>query len=308
MKTLLVILGPTGVGKTDLCIDVAKALGVPIINADSRQIYRDLPIGTAAPTRRQMSEVPHYFVGTLALEDYFSASLYEENVMRLLPHLFESSDVALLSGGSMMYIDAVCNGIDEIPTVDETTRKALLERYESEGLEPLLEELRTLDPEYYDIVDRKNPRRIIHAIEICSITGQTYTSLRTKEKKQRPFRVVKIGLNRDREELFERINQRTLDMISAGMIDEARRVYPRRGLNSLNTVGYKELFNYFDGTWTLDEAVSKIQKNTRVYCKKQLTWFKRDDDIHWFNPKDRNEVIRFIDHNIRKTSLVSAQP
>ncbi|MDO5447191.1 MAG: tRNA (adenosine(37)-N6)-dimethylallyltransferase MiaA [Prevotellaceae bacterium] len=298
MKTLLVILGPTGVGKTDLCIEVAKRYCIPVINADSRQIYRELPIGTAAPTQRQMREVPHYFVGTLGLEDYFSASLYEEKVMTLLGQLFEKSDVALLSGGSMMYIDAVCNGIDEIPTVDDATRTTLLSRYEKEGLEPLLAELAMRDPEYYSIVDRKNPRRIIHALEICSITGQTYTSLRRQEKKQRPFRIVKIGLNRDREELFERINLRTLNMISNGMIEEARSVYPKRGLNSLNTVGYKELFNYFDGKWTLDEAVSRIQKNTRVYCKKQLTWFKRDEDIHWFNPNDRARVMEFINEKL----------
>lgn len=299
MKTLLVILGPTGVGKTDLCIDVAKSLGIPVINADSRQIYKELPIGTAAPTQSQQQEVKHYFVGTHELDEYFSASIYEESVMQLLGKLYEKSDVALISGGSMMYIDAVCNGIDEIPTVDDETRTTLLCEYENNGLDPLLAELERLDPEYYAIVDHKNPRRIIHALEICRMTGKTYTSLRTQEKKKRPFKIVKIGLVRPREELFERINKRTLQMIDEGMIDEARRVYPRRGLNSLNTVGYKELFKYFDGTFTLDEAISRIQKNTRVYCKKQLTWFKRDDEINWFHPSEKDKILKLIHTSIQ---------
>ena len=299
MKTLLVILGPTGVGKTDLCIDVAKSLGIPVINADSRQIYKELPIGTAAPTQSQQQEVKHYFVGTHELDEYFSASIYEESVMQLLGKLYEKSDVTLISGGSMMYIDAVCNGIDEIPTVDDETRTTLLCEYENNGLDPLLAELERLDPEYYAIVDHKNPRRIIHALEICRMTGKTYTSLRTQEKKKRPFKIVKIGLVRPREELFERINKRTLQMIDEGMIDEARRVYPRRGLNSLNTVGYKELFKYFDGTFTLDEAISRIQKNTRVYCKKQLTWFKRDDEINWFHPSEKDKILKLIHTSIQ---------
>ena len=299
MKTLLVILGPTGVGKTDLCIDVAKSLGIPVINADSRQIYKELPIGTAAPTQSQQQEVKHYFVGTHELDEYFSASIYEESVMQLLGKLYEKSDVALISGGSMMYIDAVCNGIDEIPTVDDETRTTLLCEYENNGLDPLLAELERLDPEYYAIVDHKNPRRIIHALEICRMTGKTYTSLRTQEKKKRPFSIVKIGLVRPREELFERINKRTLQMIDEGMIDEARRVYPRRGLNSLNTVGYKELFKYFDGTFTLDEAIGRIQKNTRVYCKKQLTWFKRDDEINWFHPSEKDKILKLIHTSIQ---------
>ena len=303
--SLIVLLGPTGVGKTALCIDIAKAYNIPIINADSRQIYRDIPIGTAAPTAEQQREVEHYFVGTLGLDQYYSASLYEENVMSLLQRLFAEHNVALLSGGSMMYIDAVCNGIDQMPTISETLRQEILSQYDAEGLEPLLRRLQQLDPEYYDIVDRKNPRRVIHALEICIQTGQTYTSFRTKDTPKSPlhvgdrdFNIIKIGLNRPREELFTRINERVLQMIDSGMIDEARRVYPLRHLNSLNTVGYKELFRYFDGGFTLDEAIARIQKNTRVYCKKQLTWFKRDESINWFHPDDKTAILNFINERL----------
>ena len=278
---LLVLLGPTGVGKTALSLELAERFRTSIISADSRQLYADLPIGTAAPTPDQLARVPHHMVGTLQLTDYYSAARYEEEVMQLLHALFQQHHVVILTGGSMMYIDAVCKGIDDIPTVDDVTRRTLLERYEQEGLDPLVAELRLLDPDYYQVVDLKNPKRIIHALEICYMTGRTYTSFRTNAVKQRPFRIVKIGLRRQREELYDRINHRVVQMVHDGLIDEARRVMPYRHLNSLNTVGYKEMFQYLDGHWTLDEAIAKIQQNSRIYSRKQMTWFKRDSEIHW---------------------------
>ena len=277
-----------------MCIDVAHQLDIPIINADSRQLFRELRIGTAAPTNEQMAEVKHYFVGTLGIGDYYSASMYEQDVLHLLDSLFRDSDYALLSGGSMMYIDAVCNGIDDIPTVDDETRTTLKQRLANEGLEPLVEELHRLDPEHWAMVDRKNPRRVVHALEICLMTGKTYTSFRKSEKKERPFKIVKIGLNRNREELYNRINLRVDNMMSQGLLDEAKRMVEHRNVNALNTVGYKELFNYIDGLWTLDEAVERIKGNTRRYARKQLTWFKRDTLMQWFHPDDRSDIMTYI--------------
>lgn len=277
-----------------MCLDIAQHFGIPVINADSRQIYKELKIGTASPTIEQMRRVPHYFVGSLSLHDYYSASLFEQQVLEILQREFEHSDYALLTGGSMMYIDAVCNGIDDIPTVDDATREALKARLSSEGLEPLVEELRRLDPEYYEIVDKQNPRRVVHGLEICLMTGKTYTSFRKREKKERPFRIVKIGLNRDREELYNRINQRVDQMMTDGLLDEAQRLYPMRHMNALNTVGYKEMFAYIDGTWTLEEAVERIKGNTRRYARKQLTWYKKDEQIRWFHPDEIEQIYSYI--------------
>ena len=293
-KKLIVITGPTAVGKTDLCLEVAESLRVPIINADSRQLFRDLKIGTAAPTEEQLARAKHYFVGTLGISDYYSASMYEQDVMKLLEELFQESDYALLSGGSMMYIDAVCNGIDDIPTVDDVTRETLKRRLAEEGLEALVEELHRLDPEHWEIVDRQNPRRVIHALEICIMTGQTYTSFRKAEKKARPFDIIKIGLNRDREELYNRINCRVDQMMADGLLDEVKRMNAYRNVNALNTVGYKELFNYLDNIWTLEEAVERIKGNTRRYARKQLTWFKRDTEMRWFHPDDKQMIKTYI--------------
>ncbi|MBQ7509435.1 MAG: tRNA (adenosine(37)-N6)-dimethylallyltransferase MiaA [Prevotella sp.] len=294
MKKLIVITGPTAVGKTDLCLDLATNFDIPIINADSRQIYRELKIGTAAPTEEQLRKVRHYFVGTLGLNDYYSASIYEQEVMQLLDTLFKTSDYALLSGGSMMYIDAVCNGIDDIPTVDDHTRDTLKRRLEEEGLESLCEQLRQLDPEHYEQVDLKNPRRVVHALEICLMTGRTYTSFRKNERKERPFHIVKIGLTRDRDIIYERINSRVDQMMDCGFLDEAKGLYHLRHLNALNTVGYKELFAYLDGTWPLDEAVERIKGNTRRYARKQLTWYKKDPLITWFSPEDKQQILDHI--------------
>ena len=299
-KTLVVLLGPTGVGKTDLSIRLADTFRMPIINADSRQIFREIPIGTAAPTAEQLARVKHYFVGTHQLTDYYSASAYEQDVLRLFKPQPEGEglEMALLTGGSMMYIDAVCNGIDDIPTVDDQTRDWMKQRLADEGLPALVEELRTLDPEHYEIVDRQNPRRVVHALEICHMTGRTYTSFRTNTKKERPFRIIKIGLNRPREELYNRINLRVDQMMADGLLEEARRVYPLRHMNALNTVGFKELFAYLDGVWTLQEAVERIKGNTRRYMRKQLTWFKRDDQIAWFHPQQEGEIISFIQQQL----------
>lgn len=295
MNTLVVLLGPTGVGKTEVALQIAEHLQSPIINADSRQLFAEIPIGTAAPTKEQQERVKHYLVGTLHLTDYYSAAKYEEDVLQLLNQHFKHQQVALLSGGSMMYIDAVCKGIDDIPTVDEATRRLMKRKLETEGLDALVAELKVLDPEHYKIVDLHNPRRVIHALEICHMTGNTYTSYRKNTKKIRPFNIIKIGLNRPREEMYERINNRVLEMMNQGLIEEAKAVYPQKGLNALNTVGYKELFAYFDGDISLDDAILKIQSNTRQYMRKQVTWFKRDNQIKWFSPTNIEEIINYID-------------
>ena len=295
MKTLVVLLGPTGVGKTALSLALAERLSSPILSADSRQLYSEIPIGTAAPTKEEQQRVKHYFIGTHQLADYYSAAQYEMDVMNLTEELFKTHETLLLTGGSMMYIDAVCKGIDDIPTVDDITRRTLLNRYETEGLEPLVSELRLLDPEYYNIVDLKNPKRVIHALEICYMTGRTYTSYRTQTTKVRPFRIIKIGLQRDREDLYERINCRVDQMVKDGLVAEARRVYPYRHLNSLNTVGYKELFAHFDGACTLEFAIEKIKQNSRIYSRKQTTWYRRDKDIHWFHPDDEEGIVECLE-------------
>lgn len=292
MDTLVVITGPTAVGKTALTMELAQHYGVPIINADSRQIYRELKIGTAAPTAEQQQLVKHYFVGTKSIDDYYNASMYEQEVLELLDA--ERSTFHVLSGGSMMYVDAVCNGIDDIPTVRDDIREEMKRRYAEEGLEALCEDLRRLDPEHYAIVDRQNHRRVIHALEICYQTGRTYTSFRTQQKKQRPFNIVKIGLNRDREELYNRINQRVDQMMEDGLLEEVKSLINKRNTNALNTVGYKELFDYLDGRWSLDEAVERIKGNTRRYARKQLTWYKRDADMRWFHPDNITEIKNYL--------------
>ena len=291
-KTLIVVTGPTGVGKTEATLRLAEHFDVPVINADSRQIFSEIPIGTAAPTAAQQARVHHYFVGNHHLEDYYSASLFEEDVLKIINEA--SSKVSLLSGGSMMYIDAVCKGIDDIPTIRPEVRQEMMQLLEKEGLAKMCELLHEWDPEHWAVVDRNNPRRVIHALEICKQTGRTYTSFRSNTIKERPFNIIKIGLNRDGDTLYQRINQRVLQMIDDGMIEEAQRVYPKRKLNSLNTVGYKELFEYLDGLTTLDEAIFKIQSSTRRYARKQLTWYKRDAEMTWFSPDNIEEILNYL--------------
>ena len=298
MKTLLVLLGPTAVGKTELSLQLAEHIGSPILGADSRQLYRDLRIGTAAPTEEQQRRVRHYFVGTLGIRDYYSAARYEADVLQLTDKLFADHDTLLMAGGSMLYIDAVCKGIDDIPTIHEETRTLLRQRLQAEGLDTLARELRLLDPEYYATVDLKNTKRIVHALEVCYQTGRTFTSFRTATTKQRPFRIIKIGLNRPRAELFERINLRVEQMLDEGLLDEVRALLPYRDENALNTVGYKEMFQVLDGTWELDFAKERMKKNTRVYAKKQLTWFAHDNDIQWFQPDDYAAILDYVDNAV----------
>ena len=289
------MLGPTAVGKTAWSLQVAEKLGCPVISADSRQIYKGMSIGTAAPTRAQLQRVEHHFVGFLSPEDYYSASEYEQHVLSLLGQLFRQHPVVILSGGSMMYIDAVCKGIDEIPTIDETLREELQRLYRKEGLDPIRQQLKILDPVFYDKVDLKNPKRVIHALEVCLMAGKPYSSLRTGPTKERPFRIVKVGFMRERGELYDRINRRVALMMEEGLLDEAKGFYPKRHLNSLNTVGYKELFDFFDGKCTLEFAIDKIKQHSRNYARKQLSWFRKDKEIHWIDLSDnRVDVMQEI--------------
>lgn len=302
-KTLVVITGPTGVGKTAASIGVAKRLGCEIINADSRQVFRGLPIGTAAPTAEEMSEVRHHFVQFLDLGEYYSASEFEADVMRLLPKLWAQGDYAVMCGGSMMYVDAVCRGIDDMPTISSNVRESVANDYATGGLEAILTELKDLDPEYYETVDRKNAKRVVHAVEICRQAGLPYSTLRTGKAKERPFNIIKIGLNVERQQLFDRINRRVDAMVAAGLEDEARSVMHLRHLNSLNTVGYKELFAYFDGVMDHITAIERIKKNTRVYAKKQLTWYARDPQMTWCHPHDLPATLASL---LKKTGAHSS--
>lgn len=288
-------------GKTDLCIRLAHSFGAPIVNADSRQIYREMRIGTARPDEGELSKAEFYFTGSLSVRDYYSAARYEQDAMRLLSELFKTREYVILSGGSMMYVDAVVNGIDDIPTVPDGIRAGMKRRLEAEGLEALCAELQRLDPEYHSIADLKNPRRVLHALEICHSTGRTYTSFRVRAPKPRPFDVIKIGLNIPRPQLFDRINRRVDKMIAAGLVEEARSLYPLRGLTALNTVGYNEMFRYFDGGLTLPVAIERIKKNTRVYAKKQLTWYRRDEEMAWFSPDDYDAIVGYIKNSPART-------
>lgn len=279
MKTLIAITGPTGVGKTDVAIELAESLHTEIISADSRQVYADIPIISAAPTPLERARVPHHFVGILPPEAYFSAALFEQQAMETLTGLFRTTDTVVLCGGSMLYVDSLCHGIDQLPTISPGVREKVARMAASEGLPGMLSMLEKLDPAYHDIVDKANLKRIAHAIEICLESGTTYTSLRTGRRRERPFRLLKYCLNAPRPILFDRINSRVEKMLEQGMIEEARRLYPLRHLNSLNTVGCKEMFEYISGNWDLPFAIARMQKNTRVYAKKQLTWYARDPEI-----------------------------
>lgn len=301
MKHLIVLIGPTAVGKTEVSLAIAKHYNLSVINADSRQIFIEMPIGTAAPTIEEQKEVKHYFIGTHHVNEYYSAYEFETDVMKLLrDHLFQDQDIALLSGGSMMYIDAVCKGLDDIPTVNKQTRSTIYQKYQNEGLPKLLDELRILDPDHYNVVDKNNYRRVCHALEICHMTGKTYTSFLCKSPKIRPFNIIKVGLCRPREENYDRINKRVRDMIEHGFIKEAEHLYEMRHYNALNTVGYKELFEYMDSKLSLEEAITKIQSNTRRYMRKQITWFKKDPDVMWFNPSQVEQIVEYIDTKIQR--------
>ena len=301
--TLLVLLGPTGVGKTNISLQLAEYFSCPIVSSDSRQFYRELKIGTAAPTEVQLERVKHYFIGSHSIHDEYNAGQYELDTIQLLDELFKVHPVVMLVGGSMMYIDAVCNGMDDIPTVDAETRRFWQQQFTDCGLEFIQTELKRLDPVHYEQVDLLNPKRIIHALEICSMTGKPYSNFRTGQKKERSFETLKIGLNRPRPELYERINLRVDEMMGDGLLQEATQFYQFRHLNTLNTVGYKELYEYMNGTWTLDFAVNMIKQDSRRYAKRQLTWFNRDKEVHWFNPEDEQQIMEFIQHKIISTNL-----
>lgn len=299
MNTLLLIVGPTGVGKTELSLRVAEHFGCPILNCDSRQIYRGIPIGTAAPTEEEQARVKHYFVATRDLEEDYNAGQYERDALALLEELFATHEVVVMTGGSMLYADAVCDGLDDLPNVPTEIRAEVMAKgrmANGEWLKWLQAEVQRLDPDYWQIVDQQNPARLAHCVELCLTTGKAYSSLRTNTRKERPFRIVKIGLERDRAGLYARIDKRVEQMVKEGLVEEARSVYPKRQLNSLQTVGYRELFAHFDGEYDLNRAIELIQQNTRHYAKRQMTWFRRDKDIHWLNANDDYEKnIHLID-------------
>lgn len=294
MKTLVVLTGPTGVGKTELSLGLAEALGSPVLSCDSRQIFREMAIGTAAPTPEQLNRVKHYFIASKSIHEPYSAAKFEAEVIALLDTLFINQETVLMSGGSMMYIDAVCNGIDEMPDVDPLIRRELAAWYLEAGLEPILEELQRLDPIYFEQVDRKNHKRVIHGLEMCRMTGLPFSSFRKDTAKVRPFRIVKICLNRDRQELYNRIDARVDEMMLQGLEKEARGLYPYRSLNALNTVGYKEMFDHFDGHSSLEQAVTSLKYNTHKYARKQLTWFRRDTEYHWFHPEEADILQKLL--------------
>lgn len=293
MNTLIIVLGPTGVGKSGISVQLAKFYRTDIISADSRQFFRELSIGTAVPPEGDLKTVTHHFIQTRSILDSYNVSEYETEAIGLINNLFRTKNPLILTGGSMMYIDTICKGIDDIPTVTSEVRNEVIGWYKENGLEALQQRLLKLDPEYYGIVDLNNPKRLLHAVEIFQMTGKTFTSFRKNTIRKRPFRILKIGINQDREILYQRINQRVERMMEAGLLEEARNVYPYRNLNSLNTVGYKELFSYFDGDITLAEAIDLIQRNSRKYARKQLTWFRKDGEIHWFLPDQIQEIINF---------------
>lgn len=293
-NTLIVIVGPTGIGKSAISLKLAQQYKTEIVSADSRQIYKELSIGTAVPTIEDLNTIKHHLIQTISVNDYYNASMFEFEVLDKLQKLFVSINPVILTGGSMMYVDAVCKGIDDIPTVDPEIRSHLIEKLNLQGIETIRLQLKQLDPDYYEKVDLQNSKRLLHALEICLMSGKPYSSFRTETVRKRPFRIIKIGLNMDRGELYERINQRVLQMVDHGLFEEAKSVYHLRSLNSLNTVGYKEIFAHFDGTITRDEAIEQIQNNSRKYARKQLTWFRKDKDINWFTPDQHEEIITFL--------------
>ena len=297
-NTLLIVVGPTASGKTRVALEIAKHFNTEIISADSRQIFKEIPIGTAAPNRDELSTVKHHFVGTLSILDNYNVSLFENDVLNLLEQKFKQHKLMVMAGGSGLYVDAVCNGIDDLPDPDEAIRKSLNKTLTEKGIQPLREQLKVLDPVYYNQIDLQNPKRLMRAIEVCLQTGKPYSQLRKNSPVRRPFNLVKIGLDMPRATLYERINHRTDKMIQEGWIEEAKSVFRYRNNNALNTVGYKELFKYFDGTWPLEKAVEKIKTNTRRYAKRQITWFKRDKSIRWFAPDDIQDILHFIEKSI----------
>ena len=299
-NTLIVLIGPTAVGKTDISIDIARIFGCEILSADSRQFYREMKIGTAVPSDDQLSEIKHHFIRFISINDYYSSSLYERDVLRLLPGLFAKNHVILLTGGSGLYLDAVCYGIDDIPDVDNEIRDKYTRKYKEEGIEGLRMTLKLLDPAYYEKVDLKNHKRIIRALEICETTGRPYSIFLTKQKHPRDFRIIKTGINRPREELYSRIDRRVDDMIRNGLEEEAKKLLPLKNLNALNTVGYKEFFDFFEGKISRDKAIELIKRNTRRFAKRQMTWWSKDKEIKWFNAEEEQKIICYLEERINE--------
>ncbi|TRX66004.1 tRNA (adenosine(37)-N6)-dimethylallyltransferase MiaA [Carboxylicivirga sp. M1479] len=298
MNTLIVLIGPTGIGKTELGLQLAKQFNCEIISSDSRQIFKELQIGTAAPTPEQLSVVKHHMVGTHSVNDYYNAYEFEQDVLKLLQERFQQHPNMLMTGGSMMYVDAVCKGIDELPTIDAEVRQHVMDLHEKEGLEAVRGQLKMLDPVFYDQVDLKNHKRVMHALEVCLMTGKPYSSLRKNTDQKRPFRMIKIGLDMDRETLYQRINKRVDMMVEEGLFDEASQFYHLKNTNALNTVGYKEIFGHWDGEYDADTAIELIKRNSRRYAKRQLSWFRRDKEISWFHPQSKNEIINFVNQQL----------
>lgn len=298
MGNLFVILGPTGVGKTDISIDLATTLSCSIVSSDSRQIYKEISIGTAKPSEEELNKVKHYFISTQSITDHYSSGQYELDAIPIIESEIKKNGNALLVGGSMLYISAICNGIDDIPNIDPEVREEVTTLYNKVGLDGIRNQLKLLDPIHYKEVDPMNAKRIKHALEVCLQTGRPFSELRTGIAKKRNFNIIKIGLKREREELYNNINNRVLKMMETGLLEEARNVYTYKEYNSLNTVGYKELFKYFEKEWTLDYAISMIQQNTRRYAKKQMSWFNKDKDIQWFHPEEKTSILQFVKEHI----------
>lgn len=304
-RRLIVVVGATASGKTDLSIVLARRYNAPIISTDSRQVYRGLPIGTAYPSDEQLKSVEHHFIGELDLTQEFNCGEYGRQALERLGELFAEHDTVVAVGGSGLYVRALCEGIDDLPDVDKSLREQLMIRLATEGVESLSEELHRLDPEYYEQVDKCNPARVVRALEVCLSTGEKYSSLRKGAKKERDFEIVKIGVDMSRDVLYERINRRVDIMMEAGLEREARAVLPYRNCNSLRTVGYSEMFDFFDGKTTRDEAVELIKRNTRRYAKRQMTWFRRDADIRWFEPSQTDKIIEYIDGRFGESDIKS---
>ena len=301
MKNFLIVLpGPTGVGKTDISVDIAEHFATEIISSDSRQFYREMKIGTAVPDDLQLQRVKHHFIRFISVKDYYSASIYERDVLGILPELFRKNRIVLMTGGSGMYINAVCNSIDDIPDVEPEIREKYIKKSRQEGIESLRVALRLMDPEHYSKVDLKNPKRIIRALEICETTGRPYSSFLTNQKKERDFGIIKVGINRPREELYNRINFRVDNMVENGLEEEARTLYEFKQLNALNSVGYKEFFDFFEGLITYEKSIELIKRNTRRFAKRQMTWWSKEKDIRWFHPDQKQEIITYIEGEILK--------
>ncbi len=293
-KYLIVIVGPTGIGKTELSIKIASRLQTEIVSADSRQFYKDLKIGTAAPTAEQLATIRHHCIGNKSAEDYYSIYMFEQDVLNILAKLYLDSDFAIMTGGSGLYIDAVCKGVDDIPDIDDKIRNDILQKYKEEGIEGLRFEIKRLDPEYYEEADLRNPKRLIRALEVCIMTGKPFSAFHKGIEVSRPFKILWIGLNRDRQELYDLINLRVDTMIKNGLLEEVKSLSKYRNLNALNTVGYKELFPYFDGEYSIERAIELIKRNSRRYAKRQLTWFNRNDEIRWFHPDNSEGILEYI--------------